>query len=256
MPSNFYDKSASRKQEITALTDDMVRQREVLFDALGLKAGERLLEVGSGNGIFCQEAWERMAQSGAIVGVDYSEDMVEMAASRCPHAEFLQADACHLPTADHQFDATVLAQVLCFVDDVEKAVSELYRTLKPGGRLVILDTDWDSLVWPCEDRALYEKLLEWIVRPYTSSHVPSVLSGILKRAGFEITGRFAHPIVNWELNQDNYSGQLVAYFSTMAEDDGPQHLSALNHWVSDLEARSKRGEYLFSLCRYVFCAQK
>ena len=65
----------------------------------------------------------------------------------------LKADATRLPFEAGHFDAAVSTQVYEYVPDVDRALADLYRVLRPGGRALILDTDWDSLVWHSSDQA-------------------------------------------------------------------------------------------------------
>lgn len=256
MTENFYDREMSLQQEKTARTPDMVGQREALFLRLNLQPGEDLLEVGCGNGIFLREARDRLGPDSNVVGIDYSPDMIELSRSVCPNAVIHEGSATNLPVKDEQFDVASMAQVLCFVDDSTKAVRELYRSLKPGGRVVILDTHWDSLVWNIPDNKLNRKLRDWIAKPYIRDDIPSILSRDLTDAGFVIDERTIHPVINWSLETDSYSGQLIEYFKPMANEEGPSAIELLDDWVASLRALSDSGGYHFSICRYIFCATK
>jgi SAM-dependent methyltransferase len=64
---------------------------------------------------------------------------------------FEHADACALPFQDESFDAVVCTQVYEYVQDIAKALSELVRVLRPSARALVLDTDWDSIVWHSGD---------------------------------------------------------------------------------------------------------
>lgn len=256
MTENFYDKAMALQQEKTARTADMADQRQLLFRLLALKAGEDFLEVGSGNGIFVREAMPLLGATARVVGVDTSPDMVALSKAICPDATFMEGSATDLPVDDGAFDVAMMAQVLCFVDDVDGALRELYRVLKPGGRIVLLDTHWDSLVWAIPDPDLRQKIRGWIARPYVRDDIPADLSARLREAGFAVTGRHIHPVVNWSLEPDTYSAQLIEYFKPMAAEEGSDSTKQLNAWIEMLSTRSERGAYLFSLCRYVFCAEK
>jgi len=100
----------------------------------------RVLEVGCGPG----EAAERIAASGADVeALDSSERMVELARARGVAARV--GDVQELPFADASFDAALAAWMLYHVPDVERAISELARVLRPGGRLVAVTNGVEHL---------------------------------------------------------------------------------------------------------------
>lgn len=64
--------------------------------------------------------------------------------------EFHLGDATRLPFPENHFDAAVSSQVFEYLSDVPTALAEMWRVLRPGGRVLIHDTDWDSIVWyPC-----------------------------------------------------------------------------------------------------------
>ncbi len=145
--SDFYNAEMAAQQERMARTKDMVRQRSEHMRFLSPKPGEQILELGSGNGIFARDLVESVGSEGHVIGLDFSEAILETARHICPDGEFVQGDAQDLPFEDGTFDAIAAAQLFCFLGDVERALLEAYRVLKPGGRIVILDTDWDTLIW-------------------------------------------------------------------------------------------------------------
>src|SRR2546429_8142806 len=76
-----------------------------------------------------------------------------------PWTEFKKSDATNLPYPDGSFDAAVSTQVYEYVADIPQALAELYRVIRPGGRVVVLDTDYDSLVIYTESQARMERVL-------------------------------------------------------------------------------------------------
>jgi len=247
MNKEYYDKVGAAQQEKVAMTNDMVSQRNLVRKILALSSGESVLDVGSGNGILAREMASDVGSEGEVIGVDPAESMVAMAQVVCPAADFILGDAMNLPTEDLYFDAVTASQVLCFVPTVDTAVSEMYRTLKPGGRLVILDSDWGSLVWTCKDRDLLARCVEDLKSPYSNDHVPRTLTHQLTNAGFTILSRQTHTILNWEYSDDSYSKQCVGFISN------PDDREKLDDELSQL---STAGKYMFSMNRYIFYASK
>jgi ubiquinone/menaquinone biosynthesis C-methylase UbiE len=252
----YDDEDMARQQEKLAATPDMVAQRQVMLNELRLKEGGRVLEVGSGNGIFAREMLEVVGKSGHVCGVDSAEPMVSMATALCPRSQFLQGDATDLPVEDSSFDVVTASQLLCFVSAVDRALSEMFRALKPGGRLVILDSDWGSLVWNCIDRSLMDRVFRLITDAYADAHVPRTLSRRLIAAGFQITNRRSFSVLNWEPGEDTYVKQLMGFIGPMMEASNDFTKDDWEAWSEDQKATAEAGEFMFSVNRYIFSAMK
>jgi demethylmenaquinone methyltransferase/2-methoxy-6-polyprenyl-1,4-benzoquinol methylase len=104
--------------------------------AVGPKAGERVLDVAAGTGASSVS----LARSGAaVVAVDFSLGMIEEGRRRHPRLEFVEADAEKLPFGDDEFDAATISFGLRNMEHPKAALAEMYRVLKPGGRLVVCE---------------------------------------------------------------------------------------------------------------------
>lgn len=105
--------------------------------AVAPKRGERILDLGAGTA----SSSASLAGSGAeVVAADFSPGMLAEARRRHGHRSnlrFVQADATALPFEDDEFDAVTMSYALRNVQDPKKAIAELFRVTKPGGRMVI-----------------------------------------------------------------------------------------------------------------------
>ena len=256
MEKQFYDEDMARQQKKLAATSDMVIQRRFMLNQLRLKEGERVLDIGSGNGILAREMLEVVGGSGHVCGVDSAEPMVNMATALCPNGQFLQGDATALPVEDASFDVVTASQLLCFVSAADMALSEMFRALKRGGRLVILDSDWGSLVWNCIDRSLMDRVFRLMIGAYADAHVPRTLSRRLTAAGFQITSRRSFSVINWEPGEDTYVKQLMGFIGPMMEASNDFTKDDWEAWSEDQKATAEAGEFMFSVNRYIFSAMK
>ena len=111
---------------------------EPTLDAAGVRAGMRVLDLCCGPGMLAQAATERGAQA---VGVDFPA-VVEVARKLIPAAEFQSGDAQNLEFPDNSFDAVVCGYGLMHVPDAEKVLREMFRVLRPGGKVAV--SVWES----------------------------------------------------------------------------------------------------------------
>jgi SAM-dependent methyltransferase len=120
-------------------------------ERLRLRPGDRLLDVGCGLGDAADALSAEVMPGGAVVGVDASDAMLAVARSRAPHIDFHIADALALDEPSSSFDACRSERMLQWVPDVDRAIGEMVRVLRPGGRLSLIDSDWRTLVMDIPD---------------------------------------------------------------------------------------------------------
>ena len=132
-----------------------------------------------------------------MTGVDASEAMVAAAKARASRtnavAQFKQARADTLPFPDETFDTVIAVTVFCFIDDAEKAMREMARVLRPGGRLVLGELGRNNL-W-----AFLRRIRGWFGSATWRAarfRTPGELSALAERAGLseiKISGAIFYP---------------------------------------------------------------
>ena len=111
------------------------------LDWLSVPPGKAWLDVGCGSGALSQRIVEAAAPA-AVVGIDSSEGFVAHASAHVAGAQFRVGDAQALPVGDDEFDAVVSGLVLNFVPDQPKAVAEMRRAARPGGKVAVYVWDY------------------------------------------------------------------------------------------------------------------
>jgi arsenite methyltransferase len=253
-----FDEEGSRRIEATYMTPDVVEQRRIVLASLDLQPGEAVLDVGSGPGLLAAEMAEAVGPEGMVRGIEPSESMLAIAARREAGAgsaplQFQPGDAGALPFGDASFDAVVATQVYEYVEDMATALAEVRRVLRPGGRLLVLDTDWGSVVWRCNDAERMDRVLAAWDEHLADPHLPRRLGGLLEEAGFTLTERAAVPILNAGYDRNTYSAGLIGFVSAFVPGRHGLTEGDVTDWADELVALGR--DYFFSVNRYVFAAQ-
>jgi len=109
-----------------------------------IKAGDSVLDLGSGAGNDCFVARAIVGETGKVTGLDFTDAMLEKARNNnaklgFANVEFVKGDIEEMPLPDNQFDVIVSNCVLNLVPDKQKAFAEMFRVLKPGGHFCVSD---------------------------------------------------------------------------------------------------------------------
>ncbi|MFP3989844.1 methyltransferase domain-containing protein [Streptomyces sp. E11-3] len=162
--------------------------KQLALDALEVRPGQTVLDLGCGPGTDLGSLAEAATASGTVIGIDASDEMVERAGARTadlPTVEVRRGDIHALPLADDSADRARTDRVLQHVTDPLLALTEARRVLRPGGRLVMAEPDWDSLAIDHPDvelaRAYTRHITDKVVR---NGVIGRQLARLAEEAGF------------------------------------------------------------------------
>ncbi len=136
----YFDERADTWDETAAERDG--DKLAALAGRLGLNPGDTVLDVGTGTGVLVPYLLKQLGSSGTLVGVDLARQMLRKAAGKRlgPAVNLLQADIMHTPLRSESCDAVVCYSSFPHFRDKLAALCEVYRVLRPGGRLAIAHT--------------------------------------------------------------------------------------------------------------------
>jgi hypothetical protein len=147
-------------------------------------------------------------------------------------------------------------QVLLYVADYEKAIAEMHRVLKPGGRVFVLETDWRSTVLHSSDEALSEKIIEAWDKAVPSPRLPARLGRVLRQAGFGAVEVNAIPNISTSCEQGGFSMSMLEQCADVACEQGTISLAQRAEWLAGLTQLGEDDEYFFCVNRFLFSAVK
>jgi ubiquinone/menaquinone biosynthesis C-methylase UbiE len=254
-----FDEATSRRLERIYGTQDMVHRRRLVREALAAAAGERILDVGCGPGVYVSELLEEIGPGGSIVGIDSSPDMLALARRRCegwPNVEFCEGDAASPPAEEETFDGAVCVQVLEYVPDATGALAAIGRVLKRGGRIVVWDTDFATASLHSSDPARTERVLRAFDDHLAHPALPRTLAARMRAAGFDEVRVNGHCFATAELNAETIGGAFLPMIAAFV----PGHQGVTDDeakaWLADQHALAERGDFFFACTQFCFTATK
>ena len=161
------------------------------IDCSGVRRGQTVLDLAGGTGDLTAKFSRLVGETGRVMLADINDSMLKMGREKLRNigivgnVEYVQANAEALPFADNTFDCITISFGLRNVTDKEKALRSMYRVLKPGGRLLVLEFS-KPIIEPlgelvAKDAESYRYLAESI-RMHPDQ---DTLKGMMQDAGFE-----------------------------------------------------------------------
>jgi SAM-dependent methyltransferase len=253
-----FDDELSRVVEQFNASPGATERRRRIAAALDLQPGESILDVGSGPGNQVCELSPIVGPAGSVQGIDPAESAIAIAGRRCSalsNVHFQAGDAGELPFDDDTFDAVMSSQVFEYLDDVAGGLREIYRVLKPGGRVLIHDTDWGAVLWKSSDPGRMSRVMEVWDKHLTDPHLPQTLGSKLRKAGFAQIKVESIVQLETEFDPGSVSGVLMQFIAGYVESQGIP-ASEAGAWKQDLESIGASGDYFFSSNEYLFFGNK
>jgi ubiquinone/menaquinone biosynthesis C-methylase UbiE len=242
-----------------AMILDLMAQRPAVqtlkawaLEQLAPAAGETAVDVGSGTG---EDTVALAKLTGHAIGVEPSPGLRAEAERRAADAavKFVHGDALALPFGDQTVDVLRCERVLQHVADPAAAVADMARVLRPGGRVVLIDTDWATAIIHPADPGVLQRMIDYFLADSANPYSGRRLRGLLAGAGLEITGETA---ATWIEAQEGARQGVVSMMHLTALQAGVITPAEAEAFAQGLADAADRGAFHLSLTMYAVSAVK
>lgn len=233
---------------------NFVRMRDTYLDRIAPAAGARVLDFGCGTGVVARALAKRDGFTGAIVGIDVSDALVD-AARRLAQDEGLgdriefRVGDCHaVEDPDDSYDLVIGHTLVSHVVDPAKVISEASRLIRSDGTVAIFDGDYASLTYGAGDPDLNQQVVDGILaavvaNPYVMRRIPELLS----RCRLDVVAFL--PEILAEAGEAAFFASLFESYVPMAVSAGTVSNEIAGDWLATQREASRSGSF-FGACSY------
>jgi len=236
--------------------------KQCSYELMQIQSGHKVLDLGCGPGTDTIPLAPLVGVNGLVIGVDYDEAMVAEAGQRAGQAgvntwvRHQHADALSLPFATAYFDSCRSERLFQHLLNPAQALSEMIRVTKPGGWVVVLDTDWGTWSTDTDDTDIERRLTRFMAESYLhNGYSGRKLYRFFKQQNLADISFEAFPVAT-----PNYA---LARQVTQAERSEREALKAgvitaeeLHRWQTGLEQADSKGIYFSSVNLMMIAGRK
>ena len=225
-----------------------------LLEPLDLRCGSRVLDYGCGPGFVTEGIAGVVGPAGCAYGVDLNPQFVANATDRTketPNVSFHLVAGNRIPLADGAVDRLLCKNVLEYVPDVQATLAEFQRVLEPGGRLLVIDSDWSFVVVEPWGAARTRRFFDAASPAFKEPEIGRKLRAHIVDAGF------ADVEVRVNAGVDTEGGSLLVLrnMASYAHNFDAIAHEEIDAMLAEAEAAVETGGYLFCLPQFLAAAR-
>ncbi|GIF77487.1 methyltransferase domain-containing protein [Asanoa siamensis] len=253
LPAGVFDMLFSVLRAMADNTE-ILRVRAAAWEALRPEPGQRLLDAGAGAGEVARDLAVAVGTTGEVVALDSSARTLAAAREITPPGlpiRFVRGDITALDLAPDSFDGVRSERVLQHLADPDQAVRELARVTRPGGRVCLVDTDWESAATDGVPADLATAMRDRLLSLAADHHndMGRTLRRRLVRAG--LTDVTATP-VTCVFTDPASAGVVMPFFNPAVPPEAGMIPDDLRErWFAEVAAAGERDEFLATLTIWV-----
>jgi ubiquinone/menaquinone biosynthesis C-methylase UbiE len=219
------------------------------YESLRLAPGATVVDVGCGTG---RALAELTARGASAIGVDLDPAMLAAARARFPDIDVRAGDAADLPLADGQARGYRADKVYHILPDPHAALAEARRVLAPGGRIVLLGQDWDTIVIDSDQPDLTRRIVHARADTLPHPRVARAYRALLLDAGFQDVEVEVHTAVFI----DTTMLPILTGHATAAREAGAISDGQAENWLDEQARRARDGRMLVAIPMFLASATR
>ncbi len=266
VPTSLWSKESNKKPETAKKMAEYIEKRSKypdqvqinlrFRDILNPKPGEHLLDVGCGSGVLSRLIAPFLEPGGSITGIDNSPGIISFALEQASKdnlvnlIQFKVGDAEDLPCQDNNFDSVFATRLLLHVNDPLRVVEELIRTVKSGGKIALMDWDFETLTVDHPNRKVTRKILHWRTDHKDGNNWSGrQLFSLLNANGLKDIN--ICPLVSIATDENSSLTQSIRHAASGALDQKIITEEEYNAWMLELENRLQLNHFFSSIVYFI-----
>ncbi len=229
------------------------------FELLQIREGSSVLEVGCGLGYDAVAIAELVGKSGSVVAVDASRIMIDQAEKRLENLNlpitFQTGDAHQLSFEEGSFDAARIDRVLQHVPDPCTVIREMTRVLRPGGKAVAIEPDWETFTISSADKITTRSLVNFFSDRFENGTIGRHLYSYFGDAGLTNIEIFPETLIITDLT---LADRLFDIINTtrQATEAGIVMGCDAKGWLDELRESDANNRFFCSYTGFLVCGTK
>lgn len=256
------DNSKDQKKLVRCLSD--IRNhpffrsvKEESFQLLQISPGDIILEIGCGPLDDVHILAEQCCPGGLVIGSDISSSLVTLAkkATHTPNLSFIRMDGQYSAVREGVCDAVREDRVLQHVKNPEQVIDEMYRILKPGGRCVLFEPDWENFIIDGIDETVTRSIHNFWSDQFACGHVGRKIRRFCLNAGFIDVQVYPRTMIMHTLKEAE-AIFTVSENAIRAVSAGQVSQKAAEEYIADLRTMDQKGLFFGSFTGYLVSGNK
>lgn len=257
-----YTQEHKTEDYLRLIAELVAQHKQRTYELMQIQLGHKVLDVGCGPGTDTIALGHLVGPTGQVIGIDHAQDHLGTANEKATKAQVSSwvihrmADATALPFEPNLFDSSRSERVFQHLQEPQLALAEMIRVTKPGGWVVLLDTDWNTLSIDTDEVELEQRIKHFHVEHgFAQGSIGRQLYRMARQQGLENIHIEMRPTFGTDYAIGRRAGlmdetiQAAIKAKVITEEESER-------WNKSLEEATQRGEYFASLNQVLIAGQK